>query len=382
MPLHIAESAEHAEPGISAGSAGSAPGILAGLAVVHGAALAFAPSAPLIAVGVWWNSNTIAHNFVHRPFFRRRGANAWFGAYLSVLLGIPQALWRQRHLAHHAGIAPRLRPTPELWLHVSLVAALWIVLAISAPMFFATVYAPGYIAGLLLCALHGHYEHTPATTSHYGALYNLLCFNDGYHVEHHRYPGADWSRLRAYRAALRGDARVSAWPAPLRWIELLNPWVLDALERLTLRSPALQRFVLRTHTQAIRPLTASLPRDADVAIVGGGLFPRTAMILQSVLPAARLTIIDANRANLDNARRFLNGRVTFVHARYSGLDEGQRYDLVVIPLAFDGDRRAIYADPPARAVLVHDWNWRAKGTSRIVSVLLGKRLNLVERAGT
>ena len=39
----------------------------------------------------------------------------------------------------------------------------------------------------------------------------------------------------------------------------------------------------------------------------------------------------------------------------------------------------IYQKPPAPAVLVHDWIWRARGTSLIVSWLLLKRLNLVVR---
>src|SRR5205807_5852639 len=44
--------------------------ILVALAVLHGVVLAAWPLAPLIAVGVWWNSNPIAHNFIHRPLFR------------------------------------------------------------------------------------------------------------------------------------------------------------------------------------------------------------------------------------------------------------------------------------------------------------------------
>ncbi len=30
------------------------------------------PSVPLVAVALWWNANTIAHNFIHTPFFRSR----------------------------------------------------------------------------------------------------------------------------------------------------------------------------------------------------------------------------------------------------------------------------------------------------------------------
>ena len=40
------------------------------LALLHGLVLVEWPVAAVIAIGVWWNSNTISHNFIHRPFFR------------------------------------------------------------------------------------------------------------------------------------------------------------------------------------------------------------------------------------------------------------------------------------------------------------------------
>src|SRR5580704_7413180 len=103
--------------------------LLVALAAAHGVTLALLPVAPVIAVGVWWNSNTIAHNFIHRPFFRSTALNRLFSAALSVLLGIPQALWRDRHLAHHAGVAWRLRISRQLAAETSLVMMLWAVLA-------------------------------------------------------------------------------------------------------------------------------------------------------------------------------------------------------------------------------------------------------------
>jgi hypothetical protein len=54
-------------------------------------------------------------------------------------------------------------------------------------------------------------------------------------------------------------------------------------------------------------------------------------------------------------------------------------DLVVVPLSFMGDRRAVYEHPPARIVLVHDWLWNSHGGGVRVSWLLLKRLNLVTR---
>src|SRR5207244_6782809 len=89
----------------------------------------------------------------------------------------------------------RLRFSRRLMTETGVVLAVWITLLTSSPRFFLTAYLPGYAAGLALCWLHGHYEHARGTTSHYGRLYNLLFFNDGYHVEHHAAPGTHWARL-------------------------------------------------------------------------------------------------------------------------------------------------------------------------------------------
>jgi hypothetical protein len=347
--------------------------VMPALAVTHLAVLFLAPTAPVIAVGIWWNANTIAHLFIHRPFFRRRSANVLFAAYLSALLGFPQSLWRYRHLAHHAGVRTGMRLSGELIGQTTLVSLLWAALAARAPEFFLSVYLPGYLGGLTLCAVHGYFEHAGGTTSYYGRLYNVLFFNDGYHVEHHANPGLHWTRLPERRKAL---VRSSACPAPLRWIEALS---LEGLERIVLKVPVLQRFVLQVHARAFRELGGLLHSVDRVGIVGGGLFPRTALILQRLLPEARMTIIDANEANLDEARAILGPtKIDFVHARYTRLDAGS-YDLVVIPLSFEGDRDAFYTRPPAPAIIVHDWIWRRRGASHIVSWMLLKRINLVRR---
>jgi hypothetical protein len=291
-----------------------------------------------------------------------------------LLLGIPQAAWRDRHLAHHAGRPPRVDLSIELGLQIVTVLTVWSVIAARAPAFFSFTYLPGYAAGLALCALHGYYEHRDGTTSHYGRLYNALLFNDGYHVEHHARPGVHWSRLPEYRDA---DARVSRWPAPLRW---LDGWGLNGLERLVLKSRVLQRYVVNVHGRALRSvLTAAPSRIDSVGIVGGGLFPRTAIVLRRLCPDARLTIIDASRANLERARQMLDpAGIEFVHATYSpGHPDG--FDLIVVPLSYVGDRSAVYESPPAAMVIVHDWIWRRRGVSRVVSMPLLKRVNLVRR---
>jgi len=228
--------------------------LLVALAGLHGLMLALWPAAPLIAVGVWWNSNTIAHNFIHRPFFRSVPINRLFSAALSILLGIPQRLWRDRHLAHHAGVSWRLRLSSQLAVETGLVLSLWAALAYVSPRFFLLTYAPGYLAGLVLCAAQGHWEHDgERAVSHYGRIYNWLFFNDGYHAEHHADPGIHWSEMP--RRAKVGQASACQSRLNLRALELL--------ERLVLRSPYLQDFVLRTHRRAFRAL---LPRcDPSIA---------------------------------------------------------------------------------------------------------------------
>lgn len=344
--------------------------LLVVLAGAHGALLWAAPVAPIIALGLWWNSNTIAHNFIHTPFFRARWLNRSFAVYLSVLLGIPQSIWRSCHLAHHAGARCRPRLSAQLLAEVVLVLALWMLLLTRQTHFFFCVYLPGYLAGLGLCWLHGYYEHCHGTVSHHGFVYNLLFFNDGYHIEHHARPGLHWTCLP--RSA-PSDGATSRWPAVLRWFDVLS---LESLEKIVLRSARLQRFVLRCHEKAFRRLLPPLPPSPRIAIIGGGLFPRTLLILQRLVPGGRFVVIDRSADNIATARAFLPKDVQFWNecydpARVSG------FDVVVFPLAFVGDRAAIYHHPPASWVLVHDWLWHRRGISTIISFYLCKRLNRV-----
>jgi hypothetical protein len=354
-------------------------GVFIALSVVHGFLLLVVPSAPLIALLLWWNANTVSHNFIHRPFFRSPIATRAYAGYLSLLLGVPQSQWRARHLAHHA---PGMRRSGEphrrrtaggwAWTEAGIVVAMWAGIAVVAPRFFLTVYVPGYVAGLALCWLQGHYEHAGGVTSHYGRLYNAAFFNDGYHIEHHERPHASWTELPAF---VRSCARQSRWPPVLRWLDAAS---LDSLERVVLWSSALQRFVVARHERALRALLPFLPSVSRVTVVGGGLFPRTAVVLKRVMPWAAVTLVDMRETNLGVARRFLDDSVRLECRQYdaSRLEDA---DLVIIPLAFRGDRGRVYRQPNAAAVLIHDWLWVRHQPSARVSWLLVKRLNLVRR---
>jgi hypothetical protein len=99
-------------------------------------------------------------------------------------------------------------------------------------------------------------------------------------------------------------------------------------------------------------------------------------VLRRLVPEATITVLDAKAEHLAVARRFLDEATTTRRVLYDGgsLDD---VDLVIIPLAYLGNRRQIYDRPPARAALVHDWIWARRGRGVIVSPWLLKRLNLV-----
>jgi hypothetical protein len=344
--------------------------LLVGLAFVHGAILLAFASPILIALGMWWNANTIAHNFIHRPFFTSRWMNRLFSFYLSLVLGIPQTIWRSRHLAHHADRPWKLKLTPQLLVEGLGVGLMWSIIALLAPKFFLIAYIPGYFAGLVLCWLQGKYEHVRGTTSHYGALYNFLFFNDGYHVEHHANPAIHWRELAAHGKA---DQRPSRYPAVLRWLECAG--ILGALETLVLKSKRLQHFVVNCHERAMRKVLDALEEPQRVGIVGGGLFPRSLIALKRIYPNSEIVAIEGDPHHIEVARQF-ERNTTYLNEWFDPQKHND-FDLLVVPLAYVGDRPAIYQRPPSPTVLVHDWIWRPHGRTAIVSPFLLKRINLV-----
>jgi hypothetical protein len=340
-------------------------GLLAALALAHGAALGLGLPAPLIALGFWWNANTISHNFIHRPFFRSRSTHRLFCGFLTLVLGVPQSLWAQSHLAHHADRPWRLKLSRWVVVEILLVVALWVALAALAPAYLLAAYLPGLALGLGLCHLQGVFEHRGAAVSHYGRLYNFFFFNDGYHAEHHARPRLHWAELPSSREP---GAPQSRWPPVFRW--------LDLLEQAVLSSAPLQRFMIETHRRAFERLLKRRPAPKSVAVVGGALFPRSVLALRTVFPEARLTVIDASAKSVDSARPLLPDGI---EVRREWFDAGRHhgFDLIVVPLAYRGDRLELYRRPPAPAVIVHDWIWRRRGRGTVVSVPLLKRMNLV-----
>lgn len=178
---------------------------------------------------------------------------------------------------------------------------------------------------------------------------------------------------------LRWLARLAAW------VNGLQAWCLEQLERWALCSGVLQRFMIDRHERAFRTLLPVLRNRPlhRVGIVGGGLFPRTVVVLGSLLPESRLVVVDASASNIGAARNYLEkhcgyaAHVEFVEGRFDP-KQYQDFDLIVIPLGFLGDRNALCREPMGPAMIVHDWLWCARGQAGVVvSYLLLKRLNLV-----
>jgi hypothetical protein len=319
--------------------------------------------------------------------------------YLSLILGVPQTLWRARHLWHHAGEPAKrfpLRPHRQARLEFGAIGVLWCLLAYHDLARFVQAYVPGYLIGLSVCYLHGRYEHLnrgqPAqgAISSYGRLYNWLWLNDGYHAEHHRWPAVHWTRLPARRLA-RGTAPVSTLPPVARWLGSLSGLanlcaarLLASLEHVALRSERIQNWLLAVHEAALRPALSHCQlvngRPLTIGIVGGGLFPRTALILGRLLPDAQLHIVEGEPSHIEPARQVLRSRglaAQFVAQTYAA-DSITRFDVVVIPLGYVGERAALYERPVAPVMLIHDWLWRRRGwPSLVVSRWLLKRLNVV-----
>lgn len=353
------------------------------------AVLAAAPRGPAavlaavaLAVGIAWSSNTVAHLHLHQPLFRARRASYAFSLLLTVTTFIPQTVWTQRHLAHHAGRPWRLRVTRALVGELLAWALAVATLIAFAPRTALFVALPGWLLGLAACRVQGDAEHSASIAgaapvvggvSHYGRLYNLLWFNDGYHAEHHRNPGRHWSELPAHRCP---EAVTSPLPPILRPLGAVRGHLLGALERLVLRPSPLQRWVLDRHGRAFAAALDGLDRSSlrRVAVVGGGIFPRSARLLRALLPDAQLVVVDASPESLRLGRAMLpDDAIEWRQARWSPSDEAE-FDLVVLPLAFVGA-----APTPERAVhFVHGWWTDRRGDRSFpVSFALWKRLSVL-----
>jgi fatty acid desaturase len=111
-----------------------------------------------------------------------------------------------------------------------------VVFAILSWQWTLICYVPAFFTALAMVNVQNYYRHYGAnpgnrmtdSVSHYGRLYNVLTFNDGFHQEHHLSPSTHWSEMPdlrgRYRARFSADPRiVSPVPAMLGFLHIGRP---------------------------------------------------------------------------------------------------------------------------------------------------------------
>ncbi|WP_217145913.1 fatty acid desaturase [Streptomyces sp. AC627_RSS907] len=113
--------------------------------------------------------------------------------------------------------------------HLALIA----LLAVLSWQWLLICYLPAIAVAFTLVNVQNYYRHYGAhpesryanSVSHYGRLYNVLTFNDGYHQEHHLRPATHWSRLprvaEQYEESFGAEGRVvSPVPAMVGFLDV------------------------------------------------------------------------------------------------------------------------------------------------------------------
>jgi fatty acid desaturase len=223
----------------------------------------------LYAFSVGWNLNSIAHNFIHNPFFRSERLNRAMSLVISLALLSPQTMYRYVHLKHHAGNADRpdasgatidplsiyqhgrdglpegmlsyvfleffrgdspfelarrigeKRPREarqalvEFWAVMAVYGAALAFGLLTARWTFVPLVAVGSYLGQCLSNLNGYYEHLGGDpdkpiawgVSTYGRLYNWVFLYNGYHAEHHYRPKVHWTKMVAFHRQIAEQQR-------------------------------------------------------------------------------------------------------------------------------------------------------------------------------
>ena len=241
----------------------------------------------LYAFSVGWNLNSIAHNFIHNPFFASARLNRWMSLVITLALVSPQTMYRYIHLKHHAGnadlpdengvtidplsiyqhghegkaepmlsyvfmqffrdddpfeLARRIgekRPAEarqalfEFWAIVAVYGALFVAgVFLHRWMFVPVIVVCSYL-GQCVSNLCGYYEHLGGNpdkpiawgVSTYDRLYNWVFLYNGYHAEHHYRPKVHWTRMVAlHREIAEEQAREGVTViGPAHFLGFLDP---------------------------------------------------------------------------------------------------------------------------------------------------------------
>jgi fatty acid desaturase len=239
------------------------------------------------AFSVGWNLNSIAHNFIHNPFFKSPRLNRLMSLVITLALVSPQTMYRYVHLKHHAGnadlpdatgatidplsiyqhghdgkpepmlsyvflqffrdddpfeLARRIgqkRPLEaaqarfEFWAIVAVYGVLFLAGLLLHRWTFVPLLVAGSYLGQCLSNLCGYYEHLGGNpdkpiawgVSTYDRLYNWVFLYNGYHAEHHYRPKVHWTKMVAlHREIAQDQAREGVTViGPAHFLGFLDP---------------------------------------------------------------------------------------------------------------------------------------------------------------
>lgn len=198
------------------------------------------------------NFQCVAHNFIHAPFFESRILNYIFSIWNTLLIGVPQTIYKYHHLNHHRHnndyqdaegktedysslfryskisrepesvftysiLGPIRADLIELYRQghaknqgPQIVAETFLFLALLgfttylSPAFTLYCYLPVWFLGQAAAYAENYFEHYGATpgnrmtdsVSCYSNWYNFIWFNNGFHQEHHYRPQIHWSKVK------------------------------------------------------------------------------------------------------------------------------------------------------------------------------------------
>ena len=251
----------------------------------------------LYAFSVGWNLNSVAHNFIHNPFFRSDRLNRLTSLVITLALLSPQTMYRYVHLRHHAGNADRPgpdgatidplsiyqhghdgKPEPmlpyvfleffrgdspfelarkigakrprearaarfEFWAVIVVYGALLAAGPFTGRLAFTPLMVLAGYLGQCVSNLNGYYEHLGGDpdrpiawgVSTYGRLYNWVFLYNGYHAEHHYRPKVHWTKMTDLHRQIAEDQRREG-VAVIGW-----PHFLGFLEPANRRVPTARR---------------------------------------------------------------------------------------------------------------------------------------------
>lgn len=242
--------------------------------------------APLQAIFLVTIMNTSMHHHMHVPFFNSKLLNRSYELFVSAITGIPFQGWKSFHTIHHkynndfvingktfdpvsfyrygqngqrenfwlyciksiyrdfSGLTTNddtcltkviISKRKELRNEQYMFCLFLFAIFLYNPMY-ALFYVGVYVLSLILNNANSYGEHfgpveqsnfRANSVGNYNKLYNFLCFNSGFHQEHHVRPSAHWTELPKITKTLPEKRHT------INTIYMFNaPWIKDGIELL------------------------------------------------------------------------------------------------------------------------------------------------------